>query len=372
MKSLYEQVYESLKKDIVASKYQVGDRVPSEKELSETFQVSRITSKKALEKLMNEGYVYRQRGKGTFVAEFEQNRLRSHNGKRDQPLFGLIVTTFGDSYGTQLITSIVESSFDQCMMILKCSFGDPAKEEKLVKEMLDYGVDGLIVFPAQAEHYSSEILKMVVDRFPLVLIDRSFKGVAATSVSTENEAAAKEGTDYLFELGHEHLGVLIPHSFETTTIEDRLNGIVHAFAEKKGIVNRDLWCSGIKSTLPTPQATKEEDIAVIKEHIKKNPHITALFSLEYMIALLAQTAIHELGLRVPEDISILCFDAPDWSGLEESFTHFKQDERELGRLAVKRLLDMYHGETKIKKDRISAKLVIGSSTKEINAKHPSH
>ncbi len=370
MKSLYEQVYESLRKEIISSKYKVGDRVPSETELSETFHVSRITSKKALEKLRNEGYVYRQRGKGTFVAQSRTLKNEGHTRKTNPPLFGLIVTDFNDSYGSKLITSIEEASKGQCMIILKCSFGDPEQEEKLVKELLDYGVDGLIVFPAQAEHYSSEILKMVVDKFPLVLIDRSFKGVAATSISTDNEQAAKTGANYLLELGHEHIGVLIPENFETTTIEDRLSGIVNAFAEKQGIVNRDLWCANIKSTLPTPLATKEEDINVITQHLKNNSHITALFALEYHIAVLAQAAIDQLGLRVSEDISILCFDSPEWNKFQMNFTHLKQNEPELGKLAVQRLLDMHNGELTIKKDRISAELVIGSSTQQLNVIYP--
>ncbi|SDM58798.1 GntR family transcriptional regulator [Sediminibacillus halophilus] len=368
MKSLYEQVYESLKQEIVAAKYKPGDRVPSEKELSDAFHVSRITSKKALEKLMNEGYVYRQRGKGTFVSE---SPAGNGNGRQDKPLFGLIVTTFDDSFGSGVITAIERASEERCLFILKCSLGDPEREERILKELLDYGVDGLIVFPAQAEHYSSEILRMVVDKFPLVLIDRSFKGVAATSVSTANEEAAKTGIDYLFELGHEQIGVLAPANFEATTIEDRLDGIVEAFAEKQVVVSRDLWCSALKSTLPTPLGSKEADIESIKTHLKEHPQITALFALEYNIAILAKTAIEQLGLSVPEDISILCFDSPPWNELEWNFTHLKQRETELGKLAVERLLNMYYEETGFEKDRLPAELVIGSSTKKLKVKHPS-
>lgn len=370
MKSLYEQVYESLKKEIITAKYQVGDRVPSEKELSDTFQVSRITSKKALEKLMNEGYVYRQRGKGTFVSEFRNSKKEQINRfNKIKPLFGLIVTNFDDSFGSGLITSLEEASSDKCLIIFKCSLGISKREEKIVKELLDFGIDGLIVFPAQAEHYSSEILKMVVDKFPLVLIDRSFKGLATSSVSTDNEDAAKRGTNHLFDLGHEKIGVLMPSHFETTTIKDRLNGIVEAFSEKQLIVNRDLWCSNIKSTLPTPMASKAEDLEIIKEHIKNNPEITALFALEYNIAVLAKTAIEQLNLKVPEDISIICFDSPPWNEIDWKYTHLQQNEEEIGKLTIERLLGMYKGEFKINKDRISATLIEGNTTQRVKAKH---
>ncbi|MBO9129433.1 GntR family transcriptional regulator [Bacillus sp. 165] len=359
MKALYEQVYHSLKKDIAEGKYNAGDRIPSEKELSDAYRISRITSKKALEKLVEDGIVYRQRGRGTFVSE---KRGVSRQDKKQKPLFGLIVTDFDDSYSSKLISSIETSSDDQCLIILKQSFGFPEKEEKVIKELLDYGVDGLIIYPAQAEHYSSEILKMVVDQFPLVLIDRAFKGVAAASISTDNVHAAKMGMDYLFELDHQQIGILSPTRVETTTIEDRFDGIVQAYAERNVMVNRQLWCKEIKSTLPFPEATPEQDIEIIKNHLQKYPDITALFALEYKIAVLAKRAVEQAGMRVPEDVSILCFDELKNSVTDWTFTHLKQEEDKIGERAVTRLLDMVNGECSSKKEYYPARLVEGHST----------
>ncbi len=65
---LYEQIYNSLLADIKNEKLKSGDRVPSEKELADHFQVSRITTKKALEKLSQDRVIQRVRGKGSFVA----------------------------------------------------------------------------------------------------------------------------------------------------------------------------------------------------------------------------------------------------------------------------------------------------------------
>ncbi|WP_085524520.1 GntR family transcriptional regulator [Tuberibacillus sp. Marseille-P3662] len=371
MRSLYEQVYQSLKQDIGSDKYQAGDRLPSEKEVSESFQVSRITSKKALEKLAAEGFVYRQRGKGTFVAE-DKKMNRQAKASNKKPLFGLVVTNFDDSFTSHLISSIEEASSNQCFIILKRSLGDPKREETIVKELLDFGVDGLIIFPAQAEHYSSEILKMVVNQFPFILIDRCFKSVAATSISTKNEEAAKLGINYLFELGHDHIGILSPYMIETTTIEARFNGIIEAYAEKQVRIDRDLWCSDIRSTAPIPQADIEEDIEVIKQHIQKNPHISALFAFEYNIAVLAKRAAEQLDLRVPNDLSILCFDGPEYNVLGWNFTRLKQNEQEIGKLAVNTLMDMCrHEPFTVRNERISATLIEGDSTSRLVMKeHP--
>ncbi|MFB5675411.1 GntR family transcriptional regulator [Paenibacillus terreus] len=360
MKALYEQVYQALKQDIVSGKYKAGDRVPSEKELSEDFRVSRITSKKALEKLVEDGTVYRQRGKGTFVSGDQSGKRIVEDNER-KPLFGLIVTAFDDTYGTKLISSIEEASDGKCFVILKRSLGQPAKEEKMIKELLEFGVDGLLIYPAEAEHYGSEILKMVVNRFPFVLIDRCFKGVAATSVSTDNTAAAKMGVEYLFGLGHVHIGIVSPRPIGITTVEDRLDGIVQAYAERNAVVDRQLWLTAIESTQPSSGATMDQDIEQIQKHLVRNPHITALFAMEYNIAVLAKRAAEQLGLSVPEDLSILCFDGPEPSLQSWNFSRILQDEKALGELAIQRLLDMMEGEFINRQDFLPATLVEGNS-----------
>ncbi len=65
---LYHQLYEILRDKIVRREWQPGDRIPSESELIERYQVSRTTVRQVLDMLVNEGLIYRQSGRGTFVA----------------------------------------------------------------------------------------------------------------------------------------------------------------------------------------------------------------------------------------------------------------------------------------------------------------
>ena len=66
---IYERIFETLREEIIQRKYNVGDRVPSEKELADEYNVSRITSKKALEMLAEERLIVRKPGRGSFVME---------------------------------------------------------------------------------------------------------------------------------------------------------------------------------------------------------------------------------------------------------------------------------------------------------------
>ena len=74
----YQQLYEILLDKIQRREWQPGDMIPPESELIEHYQVSRNTVRQVLDKLVNDGLIYRQRGRGSFVAHptLEQSMTR--------------------------------------------------------------------------------------------------------------------------------------------------------------------------------------------------------------------------------------------------------------------------------------------------------
>jgi len=75
---LYHQVYEIVRGNILNGHWQPGDMLPPESELVTTYDVSRTVVRQALDQLVNEGLIYRQRGRGTFVTHptVEQSLVR--------------------------------------------------------------------------------------------------------------------------------------------------------------------------------------------------------------------------------------------------------------------------------------------------------
>jgi len=64
---LYHQLYSSLKRGITSGEVQYGEQMPTEQQLSEALDISRITAKRAMDELANDGLIARQRGKGSYV-----------------------------------------------------------------------------------------------------------------------------------------------------------------------------------------------------------------------------------------------------------------------------------------------------------------
>src|SRR5215472_7045288 len=65
----YHQLKEILREKIRAGEWKPGDIIPSERELSENYGISRMTARQAITDLVNEGVFYREQGKGTFVTK---------------------------------------------------------------------------------------------------------------------------------------------------------------------------------------------------------------------------------------------------------------------------------------------------------------
>ena len=153
---LYEQIYEEIREKIEERGYRVGDRLPSEKELSEQYHVSRITSKKAVELLAEEGLVTRIPGKGTFVIEHQEmpkaleipaDSMTEKKPLPDHPpVIGVVLDGFGADFGCQMLGSIEMECRNQGFgMMLVCSYGRKDEETTGIERLRELGVSGIII-----------------------------------------------------------------------------------------------------------------------------------------------------------------------------------------------------------------------------------
>ena len=122
--------------------------------------------------------------------------------------------------------------------------------------------------------------------------------------------------------------------------------------------------SDIRSSMPghkTPENIRR-DADLMKRYFAENPDVTALLCIDYNIMKICEMAAREVGLRIPEDLSLVCFDAPDDGFTEYEYTHIRQPEQQIGIQAVRMLLDVIGGNATPQYLLLPTELCIGIST----------
>jgi DNA-binding LacI/PurR family transcriptional regulator len=208
-------------------------------------------------------------------------------------------------------------------------------EEQVIDALMNSElVDGLIVFAVNGDYYNRSLLRLVLDRVPLVLADRALNGIATCAVTTDNHAATLELTGTLLAMGHEHLAFVSAPVNNTTSLEDRLEGFRGAFTHHGRGENTQHVLTTLRSTpnMPSVSGDTDADRKAIAQLLDEHPEITAFVAAEYQFAVL----VHEVlaGLGRLDGRTIACFDMPDLPFAPHDFLHVRQNERAMGRLAV--------------------------------------
>jgi GntR family transcriptional regulator, arabinose operon transcriptional repressor len=361
---LYERLYNYVLDDIQKGSLRSGDRVPSEKELARKHGVSRITSMRALQNLERAGLVERIRGKGTFVAR-DLGRLaevgdgeRPPRSRRLTSRVAFLVPDASPAYGLELLNAIEERAGENGLsLVLKRSRGEQEEEERAIEAFVHSGsVDGLIVFPVNGEFYNASLLRLALAKSPLVLVDRYLKGIAASSVYTDNLAASRDLTGYVLDAGHKHVAFVSSPPANTSSIEDRLHGYRAAFSQRGLGLDRQHLLTELNCGFPNLESRIPADRAAIRAFLESHQSITGFVASEYPIALIIRDVLRDLQRH--QGTMISCFDSPRGQFVEPRFTHIQQDEREIGRRAVDLLLAQLDGQQTPSQSIVPYKLVI--------------
>lgn len=356
--SLYVEIYNKLKEDIILGTYPPGSMLPSEAELAESFYVSRITIQKAMQLLKNEGYISRTAGKGTFVENIPT--------KPQQHTIGLVLCNISYSFGLRILVAVERSAAQHGYHVIFKNSVDSAEEEtKAINDLVALGVDGIIIQPVHKEFYNETLIQLHFNHFPIVLVDRCFSGFAIPSISTNNFEAAQAAAQYLFDKGHTGIGFVCSPQQNTSTIQDRIDG----FTSAQLLNNHELSDSNILNTILSPHKSDNsdvfrKDVETIKSYLLANREITALISSEFTVTQLIVQAIRELHKSIPEDYSLIVFDEYESVNLPIA-THIKQDQTAIGRVAFETLLSKISHKMVSNKTYIPFQIVEGDTVRKL-------
>ena len=195
-------------------------------------------------------------------------------------------------------------------------------------------VDGVLRVPAMNTPKSKS---SILGDTPVVYADR-FPPVRDSSigwVGIDNAKAAESAMRYLVSLGHRRIGIIVGDASSGTSVE-RLNGCIAALQRAKIRADRSRIQSGHNDV--------ESGHSRTMQLLTGKDRPTAIFCTNNMMALGAFAAIQEIGLRCPEEISLVGFDDFFWATLlRPKMTVVSQPAREMGMMAARMLIDQIEG-----------------------------
>ena len=237
-------------------------------------------------------------------------------------------------------------------------------EVDAVRVLLDKRVDGLIVAPASSS-VTGHLQRVRDSGRPLVLLDRKAAGVDVEAATVGTEGVACESTKYLIDNGHRRIAFVSTLKTEeayfagmelpSSQISERRDGMVRAFEAAGMAAPEDLI---------RLNAGDADSIKRITADLLQGPDAaTAIVASDGLIGLSVVEAIQEMGLAIPDDVSIIMYDDFPWTRLTTPpLTVIAQPVYEMGAAAAKALIRQIEGrKPNAGTPELSAKLVVRGS-----------
>lgn len=351
----HEYLQHEIKKLIKEKDMKPNDKLPSELDFQEMFNVSRHTVRTALSKLEYQGVIYKEQGVGSFVSG-SINRSSSRE-------IGVITTYISDYIFPTIIRGIEqELTKSGYSMILTSTNNNVESERKAIEMLMKREVDGLIIEPTKSAYYNSNIgsyLQLKEYGIPIIMLNAKYDEITSPTVTLNDYQAGYDVTEYLINNGHTRIGGLF--KIDDKQGKERLRGFIQACYDYGIEYNSDVVVVYETETLRNLLDSKVKQII-------KHREITGFVSYNDKVAIEVLNIIWQNGLSVPEDISMVSHDNSNLSTLSKvNLTGVNHPKSELGKEAAIRLLNYLEGETETMESKeFQGELIVRDSVSDIS------
>lgn len=209
------------------------------------------------------------------------------------------------------------------------------KEREYIDTVVSMRVDGVLMAPA-GDHSVEHLEKLRLYNIPFVLVDREVPGIESDRVLGDSKEGSKALVEHLIGLGHQRIA-FINGSQDISTARMRRAGYLETLKLNDLEVQPDYMFDTTYARFDADPIIEQ----IIAMPISQRP--TAIFAANNFITLAAIRSLHAKGLRVPDDISIVCFDDLDPDYIVDPFlTIAAQPAYDFGRIGMQMLIDRIH------------------------------
>ncbi|RAI80663.1 GntR family transcriptional regulator [Macrococcoides goetzii] len=326
----YQKIANLIKQSILNNEYKIGDMLPFENQLQDNFKVSRHTVREAINVLVNEGYVQKKKGVGTFVID-EYTKSNSMDNKN----IGVIVTYMSDYIFPNIIRGIEQVLKEKgYSLILSSTNNNPVEERQTLELMIQQNVSGIIIEPTKSNQFNVNLScysLLKKKKIPFLFINAKYQEMDEPSVCVDDVQSGFLATNHLIENGHENIVIITKE--DDIQGKFRMKGYIKALELNKMIINDE------NIILYNTENQNEKIMHLTSKIINKEIGCTSIVTYNDQIAYIIMNELKKNNIKVPEDISIVGEDNSSLSRLENvSLTTTNHPQEELGQIAAHNLI----------------------------------
>lgn len=319
-----------IKNKIETNDLKYGEKLFSENELSSMFGISRQTVRQAINILVQEKYMESRQGSGTYIT---YNALAKH---QPNMMIG-VVTTYVGAYIFPNIIRGIETVLTEHNYSMQLAFthNKVQNESRVLRSMLEKGVDGMIVEPTQSglPNPNIEIYNEIErQRIPILFINSFYPNVKIPHVALNDRLVGFLATEYLIRAGHKRIAGIFKSDDNQGHL--RYAGYLEALLKSGAEIHDEnvLWYSTedmVDSSLDS------------KRVLRRIKDCTGLVCYNDEVALGIVDLLKQNQIFVPNDISLVSVDNSDLAGLcEVPLTSVAHPMDLLGETAARNMLSL--------------------------------
>jgi DNA-binding LacI/PurR family transcriptional regulator len=349
---------------IESGEWPVGSKIPSERDLSIKFEVSRTTVRNAVQALTTRGMFDRKIGQGTFVRQRLGAPLVPAQ-RSSQGTFGYVVCKehslrkpiSAEAFYFDVFAGIEEEAVRSGRHMLFSYLDERSADEVAAFSAFLDKVDGVVIEEARDPAFLDMVERSGV---PAALLAPTAIRENLDCVTMDIGAGVRKAVRYLRSLGHERIGIVNgPLGIESARLR------FAAWRDEMGEEGAAAAAGGLSCGGEGWSA--EAGYAAPRELLSRRSDVTALFCANDLLAVGALSALYKLGLRVPEDVSVVGFDDTELARhAAPPLTTMRIHSHDMARSAVRRVLERIEvGAMPAIKLEYPIDLVVRESTKEV-------
>lgn len=350
----YERLKEHVVKEVLAGRLRPGQALPPERQWVKELGIAKMTVRHAMAALEQEGLIRRVPGRGHFVEADVQRKL-----KRGRDVFALVVPATRGGFLPSLLCGFEAAASTVHHRTIICSSSDSVdKQGSIVLDLLDQEVGGVAIMPpTEPSTPVSHVRQLQKHGIPVVFCHRRVEGVAAPLLATPYADVGRLAGETILKHGHRRVAYLASKRYWVSEAYEK--GLQEAL--------RAAGCESIPQMMVTGDTIEphEESILAALEQVFSCPNPpTAIFASYDTLAEVVYLLLPRLGLRVPEDVSLIGFGSAQRDGaIVRKLTSVVIDETMTGRQAVSWLHEMRSGHRPID-DTVEVVIPLGLSDGE--------